>query len=263
VIRISRRIARRVVLFAAVVAWASVPVASGGADGSASSLTFVARLDVSSVLGPCPSDAPPEAEACAQRGGSGTVPGLGRVIQRYAYFVDENASCDGARLLRSAGQLDVAGKGTLRFTLERTDECFASGLVATQRFTIGGGSGVYASASGSGTVTHDMQQTPRGSAGTNTWTGTIAVPGLEFDLVAPRLSGIVNKEVRVRKGVKRVRVRYGAVAQDQVDGTLPAVCRPKSGSWFKVGRTVVKCSATDTSANSVQASFRVLVKPRR
>jgi hypothetical protein len=37
-------------------------------------------------------------------------------------------------------------------------------------------------------------------------------------------------------------------------------CRPASGSVFKVGRTVVTCTATDASQNTATASFPVVVK---
>jgi len=40
-------------------------------------------------------------------------------------------------------------------------------------------------------------------------------------------------------------------------------CSPKSGSRFKVGRTVVKCSATDKSASAQTAKFTVNVKASR
>ena len=43
---------------------------------------------------------------------------------------------------------------------------------------------------------------------------------------------------------------------------MPAVCRPKSGSRFKIGKTTVRCEATDSSANVAKASFTVTVKRR-
>jgi hypothetical protein len=46
--------------------------------------------------------------------------------------------------------------------------------------------------------------------------------------------------VRAPKRAKRVRVRYSVTAQDAVDGSLPAVCTPRSGTFFRVGRTKVK-----------------------
>jgi len=128
-------------------------------------------------------------------------------------------------------------------------------------FTITGGSGIYAGASGGGTVSHRASYTLNGgSAGTDTWTGTLNVPGLEFDVTPPTLSGAVNKTVRARRGSKRARVTYRVTASDAVDGSVPVSCRPRSGSRFKIGRTFVKCSATDTSANAKAGRFRVTVK---
>ena len=80
-------------------------------------------------------------------------------------------------------------------------------------------------------------------------------------MTPPTLSGAVNKTVRARRESKRVRVTYRVTASDAVDGSVPASCLPRSGSRFKIGRTFVKCSATDTSANAKAGSFRVIVKP--
>ena len=45
-------------------------------------------------------------------------------------------------------------------------------------FSITGGTGIYAGASGSGTVERILSGlTPSGRRGTETWTGTLAVPG--------------------------------------------------------------------------------------
>jgi large repetitive protein len=55
-------------------------------------------------------------------------------------------------------------------------------------------------------------------------------------------------------------VNFDVVATDKVDGTVPVTCDPKSGSTFPAGVTTVNCSATDSSLNSTQGSFRVEVK---
>jgi hypothetical protein len=128
-----------------------------------------------------------------------------------------------------------------------------------QAFTVTGGTGIYAGASGSGTVERSVS----GGTGTETWTGTIVAPATEFDLTAPTLSGAVSKTVRAPKGAKRVRVTYGVTASDAVDGAVSAACAPRSGSRFPIGRTVVKCSASDSSANTANASFRITVKRAR
>jgi hypothetical protein len=99
-----------------------------------------------------------------------------------------------------------------------------------------------------------------GGVGSERWTGTIVVPGLEFDVTPPRRSGATSKIVRAPKGARRVRVTYRVTASDNADGQLPVICQPRSGSRFPVGRTVVRCSATDTSANTGNASFRITVR---
>ena len=100
-------------------------------------------------------------------------------------------------------------------------------------------------------------------SGTEKWIGTLVVPGVEFDLTPPTLSGATSKTVRAPKGAKSVRVTYRVTARDDVDGALAVACQPRSGSRFLVGRTVVTCEAVDASANTRRARFRVPVKPAR
>jgi hypothetical protein len=161
--------------------------------------------------------------------------------------------------------LTVAGKGAVEVLVADTNECFGLGAVLnpTQAFTITGGSGLYAGASGSGTVQHRASFRDPGAVGEDTWNGTLVVPGLDFDVTAPTLSGAAGKTVRAPRRAKRVRVRYNVTARDEIDGAVPVSCRPKSGSRFKIGRTVVSCSATDTSGNTGKATFKVTVKPRQ
>jgi hypothetical protein len=260
--RTKRRLALAALATALAVA-ATVQVASGVAKTSAAmgSLTFEAVLGMTSTPGPCPPGSPPEADLCSARTGSGAVRGLGEVSETYTFFVQEG-DCD--RVFETTVRLEVAGKGELQLAVDRyRGECISSALNLSRAFTITGGSGVYAGASGGGTVTHQAVSTPGGATGTDTWTGTLNVPGLEFDVTPPTLSGAVNKTVRARRGSKRVRVTYRVTASDAVDGSVPVSCRPRSGSRFKIGRTFVKCSATDTSANTMAGRFRVTVKRRK
>jgi hypothetical protein len=37
-------------------------------------------------------------------------------------------------------------------------------------------------------------------------------------------------------------------------------CKPRSGNRFRVGKTVVKCTAADTSGNVATAAFKITVK---
>src|SRR4029079_6444173 len=88
---------------------------------------------------------------------------------------------------------------------------------------------------------------PPSLSGKDTWSGTLLVPGLNFDLTPPTLSGAANKVVRAPRGRKRLRVNFNVTALDDLDGTVAVSCTPKPGSLFKLGRTAVTCSATDTS----------------
>ncbi|MBI4265749.1 MAG: Ig-like domain repeat protein, partial [Acidobacteria bacterium] len=55
-------------------------------------------------------------------------------------------------------------------------------------------------------------------------------------------------------------VSYTApTAVDDVDGTVPVVCTPASGSVFGIGTTELTCTATDAAANSASATFDVTV----
>jgi HYR domain len=131
----------------------------------------------------------------------------------------------------------------------------------TESFTITGGTGIYVGASGGGEINH-VSFGPPEWLGKDTWTGTLVVPGLAFDLTRPVLKGATAKTVRVPKRIKSVRVPFVVTATDDVDGPVPVACEPKSRSWFPMGRTRVRCAATDATGNTGKASFVVTVKRR-
>ena len=91
----------------------------------------------------------------------------------------------------------------------------------------------------------------------------VLFPGLEFDWTAPTVSGAVSTTVKGENRAKGARVTYRVSAHDDRDGTIPVTCSPKSGSRFTTGRTKVICAATDSSANTTEASFTVRVKAGR
>jgi hypothetical protein len=167
----------------------------------------------------CPAGTPPSV-VCRQHEGSGVIPGLGAVTERYLFLNQTGtAECPGNfRVLPLTVQFIVGTKGTIQIASAPSTDCMPEGQAVTLNFpsfTITGGSGIYSGASG----------TPR--------------------------------------GVKRARVRYRLSALDETDGALPVTCRPPTGSLFKVGRTVVTCSATDRSGNTGRARFTVTVRARR
>ena len=241
--------------------------ATPSAPMAAGTLNLQATLNVNSVpLIQCPPGAPPEAEAlgCRTRTGEASVQGLGSVSEAYVWFVGVGPpTCPGrlTRPLATTGRLVVAGKGEIQVALAPGAQCVDLEPVRNQpqTFTITGGTGVYAAASGSGTV----QRALSGDSGTETWTGTLIVPALEFDVTAPVITGATSKTVLAPKRAKQARVTYNVTASDDKDGAVPVTCKPLSGSRFPVGRTVVGCSAVDASANTSNASFMVIVRPTR
>ena len=224
---------------------------------------------VSDLAGQCSPGSPKSLE-CPARTGEGPAPGLGAVTEAYAYLVHRGpplCSGDDERVLGYPVRWVVANKGEIEFTLAEDPRCIPpSPAVETvgQSFTVTGGTGIYAGASGSGTVTRALgPSTGSTFRGFETWTGTLSVPGLDFNIAPPVLTGATNKTVKAKKGAKSARVTFQVTAQDDKGGALSATCLPRSGSRFRIGRTVVNCTATDTSANTTNASFRVTVRRTR
>jgi hypothetical protein len=230
-------------------------------------LTLNASLRLSSLIGGCPP--PAGAEECAVRTIQGPFPGLGQVTGKYEFFVDLGPpTCvDGnGRVLAYPIRFAVPGRGEIHVAVAEA-QCRAMTdplWNQTQTFTITGGTGIYAGASGSGTLERQLgEPTATGRHGRESWKGILTVPGLEFDVTPPTLSGAHAKTVRAPRGAKRVRVTYAVTASDEVAGTVPVTCTPRSGSRFPIGRTIVRCSATDASANEQTARFTITVARRR
>jgi hypothetical protein len=228
-----------------------------------------ASLRLVSVLGACPPGV--VASGCAARTSRGPFAGLGEVTGTYTFLIDTGPPmcANGWGKARAYPvRFAVASKGEIHFDLAAAAECLneeqdLAARAATQTFTVTGGTGIYAGASGTGTVARSLGTTDTGSAGTETWTGTLTVPGLEFDLTSPTLAGATNKTVRAKKGAKSARVTFKVTAQDGTDGDVPVGCNPRSGSRFQLGRTRVTCEATDSSGNTAAATFRVTVRATR
>ena len=255
-----------------LIALAGLPVlafvaagASLASEQSAASATGTLELRASlrliSNLGACPPQI--AADACAPRTGAGPVPGLGSVTETYTWSYRMGPPTCPAGLgkpLATTGRLVVAGRGEIQFAIADGARCIIQEPLRNepQDFTITGGTGTYVGASGSGI----LERAVSAGRGTEKWIGTLVVPGLEFDVVPPALSRATSKTVRAPKGAKRVRVTYTVTASDVVDGPVRVTCAPRSGSRFPIGRTVVRCSAMDSSANTSTARFTVTVRPR-
>lgn len=263
-----RRVLAGAALTALVIAGAAlVPLAAGSA---AATYSLQAKVPWQGVPARCGGSYPTSVTCYGHPGGRVAVPGLGVVSQSYAYPVETNpgpACSGGFQVLPYSARLVVSGKGALSLAVDAAEGCLQGPpsdtvLGPTQTFRVTGGSGLYAGASGSGVLSRTRigRQSSGHGFGTDVWRGTLVVPGLVFDLRPPRITGAVARVVRAARGVTRVRVRYTLRATDSVDGAIPVACRPGSGSFFTVGRrTVVRCSATDRSANTARATFTVTV----
>jgi HYR domain len=246
------------------LAMTAVPAAGGGATGT---LNLRAEVRFLSAPASCPSGTP-ENVVCHRRAGRGVIRGLGDVTATYIFMATYTGCPDHTvKVLAYPALLTVHGKGDLNLAVAEYPRCLPEPNVpgaSPQEFTVTGGTGVFDGASGSGTVTRVAGAPGPQVAGRDTWTATVVVPGgFELDLTPPTLSGARSKVVRAPRRAKRVRVRYRVTASDDVDGRVAVVCRPASGSRFRIGRTVVRCSATDTSANTATARFTVTVRRAR
>lgn len=242
---------------AAVTATSSAPFATG-------TLNLRATLRLVSTPVECPPGAPADATECRARTGEGLVAGLGNVSETYTWAYKLGPPICPASVgkpLDTTGRIVIAGKGEIYFALAQGARCIEQEPLRNepQAFMITGGTGKYEGAAGSGTV----ERAVSAGFGTETWNGTLVVPGLEFDVTPPTVSGAMSKTLRAPKGAKRVRVSYKVTANDAVDGQVPVTCVPRSGTRLPIGRTVVNCSAADSSGNTGKSSFRITVRARR
>ena len=251
---------RAIVLLSTTVGAAAflLVTATSSALFTAGTVDLRATLATSSPTVVCPPEAPPGAD-CRARTGKGSVSGLGSVSAAYNWFFG-TGDCPSTLVkpLATTGRFVVAGKGEIDFALAEGARCIDQEPVRNepQEFTITGGTGTYQGASGRGTVERSIS----GGVGVERWTGTLSVPGLEFDITPPTISGAVSKTVRAPKGAKRARVLYKVTASDVVDGSVVVSCFPRSGSLFPIGRTTVTCRAEDSSGNTSGAKFAVVVR---
>ena len=90
----------------------------------------------------------------------------------------------------------------------------------------------------------------------NTATGSFTVTVEDTTAPILTLPANINREATSVAGAL---VNYSTSANDAVDSGLSASCLPASGSTFVLGSTVVNCSVTDTSTNSISGSFTVTI----
>lgn len=210
----------------------------------------------------CPAGTP-DTTACYLWAGPGVVPGLGSAQESYEVFLDQADSACWHASWQTA--LTVAGRGEIDAAMQIpgcANQNSPNNVPAT--FTVTGGSGSYAGATGSGTLATKPDETSFGSGTSiDTWQGTLDVPGLSFDTTAPTISHVANLHVKT-KAKKRARVIYKLPkANDPTDGNLPVTCRPAPGARFRIGHTRIHCKATDKDGNTATTSITITVTRTR
>ena len=246
------------ILVALLVASVASPLgANATGDGSSGTLDVNANVRTGYQFGRqyCPPESPATTAECVRFLGAIGIPGLGRATFSYVKSFDETI-CPGRVVQQKTTVVDVARKGQIKVAMDYPVCANTAPASVVIKGTIVEGTGTFAGASGS----LQLASTVNIGSGRDTWTGTLTVTGLDFDLTPPVLRPLASKRVEAQKRAKTVRVRYSPKAQDVVDGPVPVTCKPRSGSRFKVGRTTrVSCSAEDTSANIATASFKIKV----
>jgi hypothetical protein len=240
------------------VAVALAAAATAAVHRNAGQLALTLRFPItpSKLVTACPTGTPATTE-CFALTGQAAVPGLGNVSESYTAFDDQSDAPSCRHTTWTPAVITVAGKGEIDASLTASAQCDPSqSFIGSAKFTITGGSGLYAGASGSGTEA-------AGLAVADDWTGTLTVPGLTFDTTPPVIQGANARTILAPKNVTRIRVTYKTTAEDNVDGPLPVTCRPPSGSRLKIGRTPITCITTDSSANTATAQFTITVKRTR
>jgi hypothetical protein len=239
-----------------VVAAALLVIAPATASES-SSLALDVRINTGFAPVGCPPGTP-DTVFCYAATSSTSIRGLGATTWPLKVNADRSDPQQRCSSWTLAAVVGVAGKG--EFTISGYSEGCPSFFEGGGKgpFTVTSGTGVFAGASGNGTL--DL-----GNGGASSplfVVGTLTVAGHEFDLTPPTIT-VHNKTVTVRKSARAARVRYRVAASDVVDGPMHAYCQPRSGTRFRLGRTRVTCFATDSSANRATARFTVTVKRRR
>ena len=92
--------------------------------------------------------------------------------------------------------------------------------------------------------------------------GTDSVLVLEpivIDNIPPEIFLPEQTDFKVDSSLDQMIVEYEIKAIDDVDGEIIPDCNRQTGSFFSVGSTTVRCTATDSSENQSQNSFEVIL----
>jgi hypothetical protein len=79
-----------------------------------------------------------------------------------------------------------------------------------------------------------------------------------LDITPPVISGADDQTVEATSPAGAI-ATFDVTASDNVDGAVPAVCVPASGSQFALGASQVDCAAEDSAGNEAIADFTITV----
>jgi HYR domain len=195
---------------------------------------------------------------------SGPWPGLGQV-EVHETVVQSGLMDEDLCEPQTRHGVFTTNRGTISYVATGIDCPGTRNLLGGYRgviadWVVTGGTGLYEGATGDGT--QNVRPEDDGDEVNTHYVGSVSVPGVEFDTAAPVLRG-VPRRLTVRSARPAI-VKYTTpTAVDAVDGAVAVTCLPRSGARFRIGRTVVRCAATDSSANERAATFVVAVQKSR
>ena len=179
----------------------ALPVGALARDGASGSFQLNATFGASYQLGRqyCPPGTPATTDECVRFVGLAQVPGLGHVTETYTKSFDETI-CPGQVVSHRTVVFGVAGKGEIEVVMNSWPACgdpaasAPAGVTTVLEGAITHGTGKFAGASGDLRVTNHVSPPSCGAGGCrgaadDVWTGTLVVPGMEFDLTPPVLTG--------------------------------------------------------------------------
>lgn len=266
------------VAIVATAATASAPAASER-QAAPGSLGVQVRFDLSSSEVACPAGLPQSATECRARTGNGFVRGLGSVSATYTLPLEVGppncpAAADPpynlasfAKPLATTGRLSVAGEEEITFSLAEGARCVPvfgghDYDPPEQEFTITGGTGPFAEASGKGMVERSVY----GGVETEVWTGTLEVPGFEFDFTPPSLAFTSASATKLRHPGGSYVIQAALSLRDDVEGTPVAYrLRVKESPEHPRDRRLPELASQEgrNASGSVSTSLRVHPSSKR
>ena len=226
-----------------------------------------ASLSTNFAFGPYCSPGTAPGIECVRFVGSAGVAGLGQTTVSYVKTLGE-AECPDEAPVRHFDTVvfDVAGKGTIE--MAETGFCGPPAPATVGPISaVTGGTGVYAGASG--LLSYTSSTTPPQRCATVSAVGRATSGAARSPCRAMRSTSpprCCPGPCRGRYGPEAGQAgpsAYQVAASDDVDASATAACKPASGTAFRLGRTRVTCTATDSSANTSRATFTVTVKRRK